>query len=293
MTETANGQGATSTTAQTSTVIGNGGSEAESGIKVAGPLNEDNRALVEAKKWAGEDGSFDLNKIMDGYRNLEAHSSKALSLPGEGATKEDWDKFYSKLGRPEKADGYELKLNREAIPEDFPYDEQGAIEFRSWAHEAGLTPAQAQALHDKFVGHQAGSYKSMVEQRSQREAAAHREITTEWGPVESEGYKQKVELASRAIHQLGLKDALVSGNMISADGAILDAKIAKAFAKVGEELYAEDTMATNAGGVLSNPFSDGANFNLTKAGELVRSDPKKAAALIRAAGKNPAEFGLG
>lgn len=280
------------TTATQSTVLTDGGSNGESGIKVAGPLSEDNRALVEAKKWAGEDGSLDLNKIADGYRNLETHSSKALALPGEGSTKEDWDKFYSKLGRPEKPDGYELKLNREAIPENFPYDEKSAIEFRTWAHEAGLTPAQAQTLHDKFVGYQAGSYTSMVEDRAQREAAAHREITTEWGAVESEGYKQKVELASRAIHQLGLKDALVAGNMISADGAILDAKIAKAFAKVGKELYAEDTMATTAGGVLVNPFSDGPTFNLTKQGEILRSDPKKAASLMRAAGKNPAEFGL-
>lgn len=274
------------------TVITDGGSNGDAGIKVAGPLNEDNRALVEAKKWAGEDGSIDLNKITESYRNLETHASKALFLPGENATKEDWDKFYSKLGRPEKADGYELKLNREAIPENFPYDEQGAIEFRSWAHEAGLTPAQAQVLHDKFVGHQAGSYSSMIEQQTQRENEAHRAITAEWGGPEGEAYKTNVELMSRAVNQLGLKDALVAGKLISADGAVLDAKVAKAFAKVGKELYAEDTMATNATGALNNPFSDGANFNLTRQGEAIRSDPRKAKALITAAGKNPADFGL-
>jgi len=293
MAETANGQEQAPTTAQPSTVLTDGGSTGENGIKVAGPLNEDNRALVEAKKWAGEDGSVDLNKIADSYRNLESHASKSVPLPGENATQEDWDKFYSKMGRPEKADGYELKLNREALPENFPYDEKSAIEFRNWAHEAGLTPKQAQSLHDKFVGHQAGTYTGMIEAQAQRETAAHNAITSEWGAPESETYKQNVELASRAIHQLGLKEALVEGRMVSAEGSILDAKIAKAFAKVGKELYSEDTMATNATGTLSNPFSDGPNFNRTKQGYLIRDDPKKAEALIRAAGKNPAEFGLG
>lgn len=295
MSEQANGPAGEGqqTTAAEQTVLPDGGSEGGNGIKVAGPLNEENRALVEAKKWAGEDGSIDLNKITESYRNLEAHASKALSLPGENATQEDWDKFYSKLGRPEKADGYELRLNTEAVPENFPYDEQSAIEFRSWAHEAGLTPRQAQALHDKFIGHQAARYTEHAASLEKRAGDAHREIVSEWGGADSEGYKQNVELASRAIHQLGLKDALVEGGILSGDGAILNARAAKAFAKVGKELYGEDHMATNANGVLSNPFSDGPNFNLTKQGEMVRSDPKKAAALIRAAGRNPADYGLG
>lgn len=292
MTDATNGLPATGTTAEQTTVIPDQGSNGDTGIKVAGPLTEDNRALVEAKKWAGEDGSVDLNKITESYRNLEAHAGKSLKVPGEGATADDWNAFYQKLGRPESADGYELKLNREAIPENFPYDEQSAIEFRTWAHEAGLTPSQAQKLHDKFVGAQADRYSEAIQQRTQRESDAHREIVSTWGEPTSEGYKQNVELASRAIHQLGLKDALIDGGILSKDGAILNAKAAKAMAKVGRELYAEDSMATTASGVLQNPFADGPNFNLTKQGELVRSDPKKAKALILSAGKKPAEFGI-
>lgn len=274
------------------TVIADQGSNGDSGIKVAGPLSEDNRALVEAKKWAGEDGSIDLNKITEGYRNLETHVSQSLRLPGENATADDWNAFYQKLGRPETADKYELKLNTEAVPEGFPYDEKSAIEFRTWAHEAGLTPRQAQALHDKFVGYQAGAFTNAQVETAKREGDAHRAIVQEWGEPETPGYKQNLELASRAITQLGLKAALVEGGALSADGAIRNVAIAKAFAKVGKELYAEDSMATNATGVLSNPFSDGDNFNLTKQGALLRSDPRKASALIRAAGKKPADYGI-
>lgn len=287
-----NGLPATETTAPDTTVIADQGSNGEGGIKVAGPLSEDNRTLVEAKKWAGEDGSIDLNKIADGYRNLESHASKSLKVPGEDATPEDWNAFYQKLGRPEKPEGYELKLNTETVPEDFPYDETSAVEFRNWAHEAGLTPHQAQKLHDKFVEYQAGQFGSAREQAAKQETAAHREIVSQWGDPDSSGYKQNLELATRAISQLGLKDALTEGGLLSQDGAIRNAKIATALAKVGKELYAEDVFANAATGVMSNPFSDGDSFNLTKQGELIRKDPGRAKALIRAAGKNAAEYGL-
>ncbi|KFB11034.1 hypothetical protein [Nitratireductor basaltis] len=287
-----NGLPATETTAHDTTVITDEGSSGDIGIKVAGPLNEDNRALIEAKKWASEDGAIDLNKIAEGYRNLETHASKSLRVPGEDATPEDWNAFYSKLGRPEKPEGYELKLNSETVPEDFPYDEASAVEFRNWAHEAGLTPHQAQKLHDKFVEYQAGQFGSVKEQAVQKEAGAHREIIQQWGDPESQGYKQNLEFATRAISQLGLKDALVESGVLSQDGALRNAKFASAMAKVGKELYSEDVFANAATGMLSNPFSDGSNFNLTKQGHLLRSDPGKAKALIRAAGKRPEDYGL-
>ncbi|NKX16203.1 hypothetical protein HGG75_10745 [Ochrobactrum pseudogrignonense] len=72
---------------------------------------------------------------------------------------------------------------------------------------------------------------------------------------------------------------------------MLDPNVAFALAKVGKEMYGEDSTATNASGSLNNPFSS-ENFNLTQQGKLIRDDPSKAKSLIRAAGGNPAEFGL-
>ena len=288
----ANGLAAEANNRADATVITDQGSNGAGEIKVAGVLSEQNRALIEAKKWAGEDGAIDLEKIVSGYANLETHASKALKMPGEDATAEDWNAFYQKMGRPEKPDGYELKLNTELVPENFPYDEQNAIEFRNWAHEAGLTPQQAQKLHDKFVGHQAGSFNGMMEAAAKRESEAHRTITAQFGDPDSPTYKQATELMGRAVQQLGLKEVLVEAQVLSKDGAIRDARLATALHKVGKELYSEDTMATNANGVLSNPFSDGDSFNLTAQGKLLRDDPRKAKALIQAAGKKPSDFSL-
>lgn len=291
MTEQANGlatEGVDASAAQTTanaTVVTDQGSNGGGETWVAGLQDGDNRTLVEAKQWKSVDDAI------KSYRDLEAHASKSLKVPGADATAEEWNAFYGKLGRPESPDKYELKLNTEAVPQDFPYDEKSAIEFRTWAHEAGLSPQQAQSLHDKFVGYQASGFTSMREQMVKAEGDAHRTITTQWGDPDTDGYKHNLEYASRAISQLGLKDSLIQRGVLSKEGAVLDANFAFAMAKVGKELYSEDTTATNANGTLNNPFSD-ANFNLTQAGKLIRDDPVKAKSLIRAAGKNPAEYGL-
>ncbi|OYR25867.1 hypothetical protein [Brucella pseudogrignonensis] len=292
MTEQANGPVAVEatapapqTTATDSTVITDHGSNGGNENWVAGLQIEDNRTLVEAKQWKSADDAI------KSYRDLEAHASKALKVPGADATAEDWNAFYGKLGRPESPDKYELKLNTEAVPQDFPYDEKSAIEFRTWAHEAGLTPQQAQSLHDKFVGQQAGVFSSTLEQQAKAEGDAHRAITSQWGDPDTDGYKHNLEYTSRAISQLGLKDSLVKGGILSPQGAVLDPNVAFALAKVGKEMYGEDSTATNASGSLNNPFSS-ENFNLTQQGKLIRDDPSKAKSLIRAAGGNPAEFGL-
>lgn len=251
---------------------------------VAG-LAPENRTFVEAKQWAS------LDDALKSHRELETHVGKALVPPGKDATAEDWNKFYGKLGRPEKPEGYELKVARETLPQDFPYDETLSVEFRNMAHEAGLSPKQAQIVHDRFVGRQASAFQTMQQNIAKKAESAHSEIVQEFGQPDTDGYKRNVELMSRAARQLGISDALKEAGMLSADGALLNGKLAKALARVGKDMFSEDSYASGDGGVLENPFSK-ATENLTKQGQLVSSDPDKARALIRAAGLKPETYGL-
>lgn len=293
MTETAieNGPGDTQTTAPGTTVIVDEGSNNEAGIKVAGPLTEDNRAMVENHKWAEED-TVDLNKILDSHKNLRAHADKAVTVPGENATQEDWDKLWTRLGRPENADGYELKLNTEAIPENFPYDEGSAVEFRNWAHETGLAPRQAQQLHDKFVGFQAAQFEQQQQVWLNQEQEATRELAGDWGSPDGEEFQRQATLMGRAAKNFGVMDELKSVGLLSDDNAVRSPKLAKMLARIGAELFSEDDFSTGGGGVLNNPFAQGENFSLSKASALVKSDPRKAAALAKSAGANLKDFGL-
>jgi hypothetical protein len=117
-------------------------------------------------------------------------------------------------------------------------------------------------MHDRYVGKFADGFKQHALKLVSEQETAHRELVARWGDKQSESYKREVELMSRAARNLGIADALRQGGLITGDG-----------------------------GVVSNPW-DKRSLNVTEQGKLVRSDPNKARALIRAAGKDPAVYGL-
>lgn len=270
---------------ETATTIN--GSNGDGGDWLAG-LSEENRSLVEAKKWDG-----DPNALVKGYRELESHAKSALVPPGDDASPDDWSAFYDRLGRPEKPEGYEFRLP-EGVPEDMPYDDTLKAQFQTWAHESGLTPKQAAMMHDFYVQQAGQTYTDAVEWTGAKVTAAHDALVKVWGDPETEGHKRNVELAGRAIRQLGgdaLQSELTQFGFMTERGEVTSALITQMFAKIGEQLYVED--AVYAGPTASvNPFADGPHHNLTEQGKILRSDPKRAKALIQAAGQDPALYRL-
>lgn len=281
----ANGPAETADNRAQATVVSNEGSNGNGGDWLAG-LSEENRNLVQAKQWGSPEAA------VKSYRELEAHASKALRPPGEDATAEEWDAFYAKLGRPEKPEGYEFALP-EGLPEDLPYDDTFAQKFKAWAHDQGLTPKQAHALHDAYVQDFAGQVQSAREAEGKAVEEAHQTLVKEWGNPDTDTYKRKVEMMSRAARQLGGNDLygeLAEMGAITKSGEVKRPQLAKALASVGEKLFAEDNLFGGPGSV-ENPFSE-KSFNLTKQGQMIRSDPDRAKALIKAAGLKPSEYGL-
>lgn len=60
-----------------------------------------------------------------------------IALPGENATKEEIDAFYTALGRPEKAELY--KHDKVELPEGIGLDDAAVAEFRNFAFENGIS----------------------------------------------------------------------------------------------------------------------------------------------------------
>jgi hypothetical protein len=256
----------------------------------ADALSDDNRALVEAKAWHGEEG-LELNSALDAYRSLEARLGRSIPVPGEDATPGEWDAFERRLGRPDTPEGYDFELPQ-GLPDDFPYSEDLAGRFRDWAFRAGMPATAAQSLHDDYVRELAGLQRAEAERLSDAEDRSHRELVSAWGEADGEDYRRNVMLADRAMHRLGLNEVLQETGLIAVDGGVRDARVAKALARVGSELFAEDSLHGSAGGG-DNPFA-GDNPNLTEQSRLIRearSDPSKAAlvqSLMQAAGIDPA-----
>ncbi len=107
-----------------------------------------------------------LNKFADkaglaqSYVELESKLGKSVSIPANDASREEWAKFYERVGRPKSADDY-------AIDRAGASDESVKA-FKQWAFEANLTSAQADVLYKKYVGDQKASQQAAVEQITTR-----------------------------------------------------------------------------------------------------------------------------
>lgn len=81
----------------------------------------------------------DVEGLAKGYMSLEKELGGRVKLPDfENGNEDDLNKFWSKLGRPEKSDGYAI----EGL--------ENVEDFKNAAHKAGLSVKQAQAVAELF-----------------------------------------------------------------------------------------------------------------------------------------------
>lgn len=157
----------------------------------------DHEKLLAGKGWKSP------AEALTSYAGLEAMiGANRLAVPGKDAKPEDWDAFFAKAGRPEKADGYQFTK-----PEGFEgYDDAFAGTFREVAHKAGLLPQQAAALHDWWVEQSKGTIAKAQETLAASEAALNTEISKTWGDKSAE----RLELAKREAAARGVKPETVA-----------------------------------------------------------------------------------
>ncbi len=259
---------------------------ASSGDTFASGLeDEGNRALVDSKGWTHPDHAISA------YREIEAYQGGSVALPGEEATDDDWKSFRQKMGTPETADAYTFTGTEGA-------DETAVNSLKELFHGADLDQRQASALYDGMLGNmqqmQQAAEEQHIEHINQAKADASQALTKEWGAQEGETFKRNIEMARRAVVELGgdgLFGELRELGAITDDNQILSPVLAKAFAEVGNQLFAEDGLVNGGDTVSVNPFAAD-TMNLTAQGALVKSDPARARAMIRAAGKRPENYGL-
>ncbi len=249
------------------------------------------------REWVGKKGYKSVADVANAALSAESLIGKSVQLPGDDAKTEDWNKFYGRLGRPEKSDSYEFKLP-DGLPTELPYDADFAAKFKPAAYDAGLTAKQAAKVHDFYVKEAADYFGKQREANSQKVVQATDAFEKEWGKKDSEPFKAAVDDMTRAVKGLELSDALQGAGLLgSIDGKqfIVDAAIGKALARIGKTMFREDSMVSggSGGGAADNPFKDGPNKgNLTEQNLLWNSDRTKAKALMRQAGQTPEAFGF-
>ena len=169
----------------------------------------------------------DVGAMAKSYINGQKLIGKnRISLPGEGATDEEWSAFHSQLGRPEKSSLYDFG-ERPALPDGLEYDEGFETAYKDLAFKAGLTPQQAKTIFDGYHEYIQTKSSSEGENAAAQSAEWVNSLKKEFGKA----YNERIELASRAVDTYGdgqLKEWLDNSGMGN------NPMMVKLFAKIGE-----------------------------------------------------------
>jgi len=180
----------------------------------------------------------DVGNLARSYVNAQRLiGSDKVPLP-KNPTEEDLDNIYSKLGRPETPQGYELPVDGNVITEEV------ASAYADIAHNLRLTPQQAQGVLDYYKSTVQQTSEGLAEQAEQQAEQTAAELQKEWGAA----FEQKVTAAKEIVEQFGGSDLL---QMKLDDGTLIGNHPAfiKAFAAMGDfksTVTSEDTVSDNA-----------------------------------------------
>ena len=159
------------------------------------------------KEWATSKGMQNAtpDNVLGSYRNLEKlmgadKAGRTVVLAGDDASDAERNAFYSKLGRPDTADGYEINP---------PEGEDGS--FAKWAsetfHGLGLSKKQAAGIAEAWEARRAETIASHENEKTVTAESAVSALKKEWGAA----YDLKVAGIDIAAAKLGFTTPILKG----------------------------------------------------------------------------------
>ncbi len=167
-----------------------------------------------------------LAKVLPMYRGAEQKlgipADQILRLPGKDAKPEDMRAFYTKLGAPEKPEGYELP-----VPEG--HDPEFAKTASTWFHELGIPKAAAAGLTAKWNEHVAA-----VQAKADQDwnARFDKEVDALKGEWKGDDFAKNTDLANRVGRAMGF----APDQLKAIERALGPAAFLKSFAKFGSAM---------------------------------------------------------
>ena len=175
--------------------------------------------------------TFDsVDKLAKSYVNavkkIGGNPDNLVSLPQEG---ESWDGLYNQLGRPERADGYDLGE-----------DDEGFLDnYKQFSHEIGLSQDQAENILGLYNNIQEEEAQDFEQSIKDLEVQSTIELQREWG----KNYDGNLDYARRAYAQFGTPELT---EIMDGSGFGNHPEVIKAFSKVGQ-LLGEEALAVGTG----------------------------------------------
>lgn len=194
-------------------------------------LSEETRGYVQNKGWK------DSGSLVDSYRGLEkmlgAGVEKLIKIP-EGDNAAEFNTVFSKLGKPEKAEGYNIPAPKEGAPDK---------DFMGWAknafHNSNLTAKQAETLAGQWNEFAATTAKAQQDMAQAKLAEETKSLQKEWGAA----HEQNTNVAKNAAKTFGVKAETIA----KLEAQMGYAEVMKMFHSIGQGL-GEDRFVGGAGG---------------------------------------------
>ena len=145
---------------------------------------------------------------------------------------EEWQEVYSRLGRPDDVQGYELN-----IPESLPPPVQEMMNrnldwFRTTAFDLGLNGDQASKLYDAYTNFLQDELKQTNDRVEDEMHTAEEELRKEYG----QEYESNMILANRVIDEIGGEPLI---RLFEQNGMGRNPTVVKAFVKMGQMMSEE------------------------------------------------------
>jgi len=157
-----------------------------------------------------------LDEMLRGHENLSKKiGEKNLEMPGEDASTADWDKFYSKIGRPDSVDGYseyspEMVVDGEGneIPA-FEFDKAQLSDVQKKLHGKGINDSQMQAIMSTYAEISTQAQNDAIDMMDHQAKQAQGELQREFG----DKYEAKMRSIGAIAETLGIKDTLIENGL--------------------------------------------------------------------------------
>ena len=147
---------------------------------------------VQVAEWAvpifGEEGAKDPNvakyktpdEFLKGHRSAVERVGKSVVIPDAKSSPEDWKVYNQKIGVPDSADGYDVKLPEKMHPNAkvTPEMDKGVKQFLK---DSNLTKSQAAVLYPKFFELWSKGLEQQEAQQKEQSIKAMTELKGEWG----------------------------------------------------------------------------------------------------------------
>jgi hypothetical protein len=197
-------------------------------------LPDDLKSSETLGKFKGPKGHHALAKS---YVELEKRLGKAIVRPSEDAKPEEWNRFYSQVGRPESADKYSFESVK-----GFDVDQSFAAWLRQEAYARGMTQGQAAQLYASY-GKQATEKTKAARDAAQAESEkANAHLREAWG----NNFDHNTETATRFIERVGGEG---TAEYLKAKGYDRDPVLLTLFANAGELTGAHKFVPGSRGGL--------------------------------------------